>query len=81
MRSTGSNLHAFSLQAGGRGMVGKLKNSNDILVTSKLKNSNDILVTQRISAQVFTVAGSQTIVVLHCHHCRSNSPGTQKMIS
>jgi hypothetical protein len=69
VRSTGSNLHAFSLQAGGRGMVGKLKNSNDILVN------------QRISAQVFTVAGSQTIVVLHCHHCRSNSPGTQKMIS
>ena len=50
-------------------------------MVGKLKNSNDILVTQRISAQVFTVAGSQTIVVLHYHHCRSNSPGTQKMIS
>ena len=50
-------------------------------MVGKLKNSNDILVNQRISAQVFTVAGSQTIVVLHCHHCRSNSPGTQKMIS
>ena len=50
MRSTGSNLHAFSLQAGGRGMVGKLKNSNDIL-----------LVNQRISAQVFTVAGSKQL--------------------
>lgn len=44
-------------------MVGKL-----------LKNSNDILVNQRISALVFTVAGSQTIVVLHSCHCRSNSP-------
>ena len=62
---------AFSLQAVERkGMEGKFKNSNDIL-----------LVNQRISAQVFTVAGPQTIVVLQCHQCRSNSPDSHKKTS
>jgi len=71
VRSTASSLRAFSLQAVERkGMESKLKNSNDIL-----------LVNQRISAQVFTVAGSQTIVLLQCHQCRSNSPDSQKTTS